>query len=310
MTTPAELFSANQATTVVTSGGTAIPAPASGTQETWTVTSSLLFGTAATGVSQFHVADADPAYSGEIIAVTNVSGTTWTVTRGAENTLPVTHAPDFTVYQVTTAGFLSGVIVNPLTTLGDTVYGGISGTLTRLPGNSSMANKSLTQKGSGLGSGSSAPIWTAIGFLAGPVNYAPASVTTYNLGTSGFTALDATNLAVTFTAPDSGNVLVTLSGFVIEGGTGANIWFGLLSAGAIIGPTAQVLNSGMASQGLSVTSSHLVTGLTPSVFYTFEWAACADQSGCTMGAVNNGGSTSANPSNTTGAPATMTVQAA
>lgn len=47
-----EVF-ANQAVTTVSSGGT--DAPASGTQETWTVTSSATFPTA--GVYQFHVAD-------------------------------------------------------------------------------------------------------------------------------------------------------------------------------------------------------------------------------------------------------------
>ena len=56
---------------------------------------------------QFHVAD--PVASSEIIAVTNVSGTTWTVTRGAESTTPVTHSAGFTVYQVTTAGGLTSL---------------------------------------------------------------------------------------------------------------------------------------------------------------------------------------------------------
>ena len=45
----------------------------------------------------------------EIIAVTNVSGTTWTVTRGAESTTPVTHSAGFTIQQVVTAGFLGSV---------------------------------------------------------------------------------------------------------------------------------------------------------------------------------------------------------
>ena len=101
-----ELFAANRATTTVSSGGTT--APARGTQETWTVASSAMFGAASTGASQFHVAD--PAAPSEIIAVTNVSGTTWTVTRGAESTTPVTHAAGFTVYQVTTAGFLGSLL--------------------------------------------------------------------------------------------------------------------------------------------------------------------------------------------------------
>jgi len=98
-----ELFSANLATTTVTSGGSS--APASGTTETWTVASSAMFGAAASGVSQFHVAD--PAAPAETIAVTNVSGVTWTVTRGAESTNTVVHAAGFTVYQVTTAGTLT-----------------------------------------------------------------------------------------------------------------------------------------------------------------------------------------------------------
>ena len=116
-----ELFYANQARTTVTSGGTGSPPPESGSPEVWTVASSALFGAAATGVSQFHVADADPAYSGEIIAVTNVSGTTWTVTRGAENTLPVTHAAGFTVYQVVTTGYLNSALVNPMEAAGDMI---------------------------------------------------------------------------------------------------------------------------------------------------------------------------------------------
>ena len=103
-----ELFAADRATTTVSSGGT--DAPSGGTQETWTVASSAMFGAASTGVSQFHVADA--AAPSEIIAVTNVSGTTWTVTRGADSTTPVTHTAGFTIYQVVTAGWLSGIASN------------------------------------------------------------------------------------------------------------------------------------------------------------------------------------------------------
>ena len=110
-----ELFNANRATTTVSSGGT--DAPSGGATETWTVVSSAMFGAAVTSVSQFHVAD--PAAPSEIIAVTAVSGTTWTVTRGAESTTPVTHSAGFTVYQVTTAGWL-GSLLSVLTPSGDT----------------------------------------------------------------------------------------------------------------------------------------------------------------------------------------------
>lgn len=92
------------------SGGTT--APASGTTETWTVASSSSFPAAsssATPPTQFHVADITA--NSEIVAVTNVSGTTWTVTRGAEGTTPVAHTAGFTVFQVTTAGWLNNAVV-------------------------------------------------------------------------------------------------------------------------------------------------------------------------------------------------------
>lgn len=97
-----ELF-ANNASTTVSAGGTT--APASGTTETWTVASSASFPAASLALgAQFHVAD--PALPAEKIAVTNVSGATWTVTRGAESTAPAAHAAGFTVVQVVTAGTL------------------------------------------------------------------------------------------------------------------------------------------------------------------------------------------------------------
>jgi hypothetical protein len=100
-----EIFNANLATTTVSSGGT--DSPSSGTSETWTVASSTGFPIASSSAipsTQFHVAD--PAHPSEMIAVTNVSGTTWTVTRGADGTVTTTHSTGFTVYQVVTTSGL------------------------------------------------------------------------------------------------------------------------------------------------------------------------------------------------------------
>ena len=97
-----EVFS-NIPTTTVSSGGT--DAPASGTQQTWTVASSTGFPAASSSAlppTQFHIADV--ALNSEMITVINVSGTTWTVIRGAEGTTPVAHGAGFTIYQVVTAG--------------------------------------------------------------------------------------------------------------------------------------------------------------------------------------------------------------
>jgi hypothetical protein len=98
---PQEIY-ANDSTTTVTTGGTGTP----GT-ETWTVASSASFPAAsnsATPPTQFHVAD--PALPSELMTVTNVSGTTWSVTRGAEGTTAVAHTAGFTVRQVVSSGAL------------------------------------------------------------------------------------------------------------------------------------------------------------------------------------------------------------
>jgi hypothetical protein len=97
-----ELFT-NGGLTTVSSGGTT--APAAGTSESWTVASSSTFPAAVANGTQFRVIDPDNPY--EVMLVTNVSGTTWTVTRGWEGT-PVLHASGFTVLEVISAGLLSG----------------------------------------------------------------------------------------------------------------------------------------------------------------------------------------------------------
>ncbi|KPI09938.1 hypothetical protein OV450_3429 [Actinobacteria bacterium OV450] len=101
-----DLFS-NNAQTSVAASKTAV---AAGTEETWTVGSSAGFpiaSDAATPPTQFRIVDV--ADTSEVILVTNVSGSTWTVIRGAEDTTPVTHTGGFTVTHIVTAGWLNRV---------------------------------------------------------------------------------------------------------------------------------------------------------------------------------------------------------
>ena len=123
-----EVF-ANQAFTTVTSGGTS--AGTVGTVETWTVSPATAaeFPTASTGVSQFHVTDTAAAAASEIILVTATNAITnqWTVTRGAEGTSPVAHQSGFTITQVLTAGWLTGV-VSGVNVVGNGGTGGTSAT--------------------------------------------------------------------------------------------------------------------------------------------------------------------------------------
>jgi hypothetical protein len=110
-----ELY-ANDASTVVVSGGQTTPV--AGTVETWNVRSSSSFpGASASAGTGFHVSDT--VLPSEVIQVTKVSGTTWTVVRGAEATVPVAHAIGFTVRQVISAGVLGTYQVTVLPS-GDT----------------------------------------------------------------------------------------------------------------------------------------------------------------------------------------------
>jgi hypothetical protein len=96
-----EVF-ANDAAAIVSSGGTG--APAQGTVETWTLSGSTLpaVSSSATPPTQCYVADINSGSESEKMLITNISGTTATVTRGADGTTPVTHSAGFTVNQVVT----------------------------------------------------------------------------------------------------------------------------------------------------------------------------------------------------------------
>jgi hypothetical protein len=109
---PLELFADNFSATV-SAGGTG--APAAGTSESWTL--NVVTGTmpaassSATPKTAFRIWD--PAVPGEWMQVTNVvfvSGVQWTATviRGTEGTVAA-HTAGFTVWQVTTAGWLNGM---------------------------------------------------------------------------------------------------------------------------------------------------------------------------------------------------------
>jgi hypothetical protein len=142
--------------TTVTAGGTTAPSP--GTSESWTVASSASFPAVSTGVSQFHIRD--PNLLAELMLVTNISGTTWTVTRGTGGTTPVSHASGFTIIEVVDAGTLTAFVQNPMSATGDTIYGGSSGAPQRLPGNTTTTKNFLTSTGTG--SAGNAPAWGPI----------------------------------------------------------------------------------------------------------------------------------------------------
>jgi hypothetical protein len=99
-----ELFNNYPQTTATGSSGST--SPVSGTTESWTVTSSSSFP-AVTSAHGNYFRISDPAQPTEVITVTNISGTTWSVIRGDDGTTPVAHANGFTIKQVVSAGWLN-----------------------------------------------------------------------------------------------------------------------------------------------------------------------------------------------------------
>ena len=261
-----EVF-ANQAFTTVQSGGTS--AGTVGTIETWTVSQATgsEFPTASTGVSQFHVTDTAAAAASEIILVTATNAITnqWTVTRGAEGTSPVAHTTGFTITQVLTAGWLTGVI-SGVNAVGNGGTGGTSATAYALLAGGTTATAPFQQV-SGLGTsgyvltsqGAGAlPQWTANsgGSISVPVpvneggtggtsatSYAvitggTASTTPFqqvaSLGTSGqvLTSKGAGSLPTWTTPPGTGLTVVTPSGDT-SGTTDSLAVQALLAAGGV-----------------------------------------------------------------------------
>jgi hypothetical protein len=153
--TPVEIFT-NDGETTVSSGGTDAPAPL--TTQSWTVASSATFPAAsnsAVPATQFHIADV--ALPSEKILVTNVSGTTWSVTRGVEGTTPVAHATNFTIRQIVPASVLA-LVSRPLPTevpLTDAVTIAVDASLGQvftvtLGGNRTLGNPTNPSPGQGI----------------------------------------------------------------------------------------------------------------------------------------------------------------
>lgn len=143
------------------------------------------------------------------------------LTTGVTGTLPIGNGGTGQTTATTAFNALS-----PMTTLGDTIYGGASGTGTRLAGNITSTKQFLTQTGTG--AVSAAPVWGALVSGDIPNNAANTSGTASNV--TGTVAIANGGTGQT-TASAGFNALApaTAKGGVI-GGTGANT-YGNLAVG-------------------------------------------------------------------------------
>lgn len=146
-------------------------------------------------------------------------------------------------------------------------------------------------------------------------SYAPSSATVYAVPGDDLTAIDSTNLSITFTAPASGAVIVRLQGFVQANISSAvvNTVFGIVSStgtpGTLVGVSGLVYvdpSGAVSFIGQLCVMSQLITGL--SGRYTWYFAQSNNSSG-SPNSVNMQGGT-ANTTVPTGAPALIEVWSA
>jgi hypothetical protein len=110
----------------------------------------------------------------------------------------------------------------PMTTLGDVMYGGASGAVTRLAGNTAATNKFLSQTGTG--TVSAAPVWAAL--LAGDIPDISATYLTaaQKAAASGVASLDGSSLVVQ--NPANATATPTASKIPIADASGTlNAWY-------------------------------------------------------------------------------------
>jgi|GEM_PF-1055539 len=153
------------------------------------------------------------------------------------NTTGVLNVPQYTLTGL-------GGFANPMTTLGDIMYGGISGTATRLAGNTTTGKQYLSQTGDG--TNSAAPSWSSIAgsdITGAALTKTDDTNVTLTLGGTPSTALlRAASLTLGWTGQLSvargGTGAATLTGVLIGNGTSA--------VTAVTGTSGQLLrrNSG------------------------------------------------------------------
>lgn len=131
--------------------------------------------------------------------------------------------------------------------------------------------------------------------LAGKL-YDPAAAATVATSAAGLamTAIDTTNLRLTFTAPPNGAVLVRLRGAVSGAVTSPAMLWGVIenspSAGTLRGRMAPLVGrtGGAANQETACSVEYVVTGLTPGNSYTWD-AAYGVETGVASSVIRIGG---------------------
>lgn len=109
------------------------------------------------------------------------------------------------------------------------------------------------------------------GGIIGYCQYAPATGVSKTTTSSTSADVDATNLIVTFTAPPSGLVLVTLGAYSNISVASSNFRWGLRAASADVTGSYMEVMSGLTASPFYVAASVVMT-VTAGTSYTWKWA--------------------------------------
>jgi hypothetical protein len=133
---------------------------------------------------------------------------------------------------------------------------------------------------------------STLGAIIAYNSYDPATLATYTTTSTSATDCDATNMAVTFTAPSSGKVLVRLTAAGnSSGGTGV-LWH-IRESTTTLATRFQKYINGATATDYPGSAAFVITGLTSGSSHTYKWAHS-----CTSGATSKvyaGGSGSVGP---------------
>ena len=114
----------------------------------------------------------------------------------------------------------------------------------------------------------------------GAINYDPASAASKSCATRiAMTALDTTNLRITFTAPTNGCVLVRLRGLVTGASSLPRIMLGVLDGSTVrlrMAPTGSLVGTNNTTTLLQQEVVGVISGLTPGNSYTWDAAYSVD----------------------------------
>lgn len=142
-----------------------------------------------------------------------------------------------------------------------------------------------------------------MGLLAGKAYDPATAVSKATTATLALTALDTTNLRLTFTVPANGTVMVRLRGTIHGATTVPQILFGVLEGATVrkrLAPFAALGGTALATTFTPVEAVFAVDGLTPGAQLTWD-AAYGVETGVTGSGLKYGGPNDATANNAFGA---------